>query len=562
MAFLGYYLLNWTRNTEIDQLESQLASEAKLISDISLPYFADSSANSQLDALAKSLGKEISTRITFISPDGVVLGDTDQDPSTMENHGTRPEVASALTTGSGRAIRYSTTLHENMMYVAISVSSQGSTEGIIRAALPMTAVQDSVTATTATMAGAVALVAVFVILATILIAGMLTRPVRRITKAAEAIASGKLDQQIDANTDDEIGRLGHAFNEMAVNIKNTMAVLDSERNRLVSIISVLKDGVIMTGPDTGVILVNPAAEKLFNIKQDRVTGRPIIEVIPDYEVDNLVKACVAENAERSIQLDSNSRFLRIIAAPIATGEIKGCLVLFQDLTEMRSLQTMRREFVGNVSHEIRTPLAAMKAISETLRDGALYDQLAAKDFLERLDVELDGMTQMVNELIELSRIETGTIKLKLEPVDLNALVKEVANRLKPQADRNHLTLSTNYYADLPTTSADRERVRQVITNILHNAIKFTPPQGKILVSTRQEGQTIIAEVSDTGIGIAAEDLPHIFERFFKADKSRSTTGTGLGLAIAKHTIQAHGGNIWVTSEPRKRFCFRIQSSDD
>lgn len=231
---------------------------------------------------------------------------------------------------------------------------------------------------------------------------------------------------------------------------------------------------------------------------------------------------------------------------------------------MRSLQTMRREFVGNVSHEIRTPLAAMKAISETLRDGALYDQLAAKDFLERLDVELDGMTQMVNELIELSRIETGTIKLKLEPVDLNALVKEVANRLKPQADRNHLTLSTNYYADLPTTSADRERVRQVITNILHNAIKFTPPQGKILVSTRQEGQTIIAEVSDTGIGIAAEDLPHIFERFFKADKSRSTTGTGLGLAIAKHTIQAHGGNIWVTSEPGKGsvFGFSLPMTDN
>jgi len=216
---------------------------------------------------------------------------------------------------------------------------------------------------------------------------------------------------------------------------------------------------------------------------------------------------------------------------------------------------MRREFVGNISHELRTPLAAIKAIVDTLRDGAISDREAAEDFLNRLDVEVDGMTQMVNELIELSRIETGKIRLKLEPANLNALVEEVMARLRPQADRQQLSLSAELSPGLAPVQADRERIRQVITNIIHNAIKFTPSGGRIVVSTKIDGQSAIAQVSDTGIGISKEDLPHIFERFFKADKSRATSGTGLGLAIAKHTIQIHGGKVWVQSEEGKGSIF-------
>jgi two-component system phosphate regulon sensor histidine kinase PhoR len=269
-----------------------------------------------------------------------------------------------------------------------------------------------------------------------------------------------------------------------------------------------------------------------------------------------VRECLQTGLEQTTQLDSTTgHFLRTVAVPIAIGQERGAVALFQDLTEVRTLQTMRREFVGNVSHELRTPLAGMKAIVETLRDGALDDKTVAADFLNRLDTEVDGMAQMVAELIELSRIETGGINLKLEPVSLSGLAAEVVARLSPQAERQQVSLSTLPPTELPAVLADRERIRQVIVNIVHNAIKFTPPGGHVTVSTSQRDRTIVLEVSDTGIGISADDLPHIFERFFKADRSRATSGSGLGLAIAKHTVQSHSGNIWVRSEPGKGSTF-------
>jgi two-component system, OmpR family, phosphate regulon sensor histidine kinase PhoR len=556
MGGLGLYVVNTAKSTQINNLEAQLLNEAELVANISTPGFADPSNNGNLDTIAKSIGNEIGTRVTLIGVDGTVLGDTDQNPLAMENHSTRPEVIAALSSGAGHATRYSATLKEDMLYVAVPVIDQGKTIGIARVSLPLTAVRSSVNGTAITIAIAVGVSALLVIIATAVITRMITRPVRRITKAAEAISSGKLDQQIQVYSRDEIGRLGHAFNDMTINVKNAMSILADERSRLSAILSGLSDGVVMTDAAAKIILANPAAEKLFKFKQTQIVDKPLIEVIPDHEIDNLVKKCLNTVSEQIAQIDSMSgRFLRTITVPITTGEIKGALILFQDLTEMRSLQTMRREFVGNISHELRTPLAAIKAIVDTLRDGAIDDQLVAGDFLNRLDIEVDGMTQMVNELIELSRIETGKIKLKLEPVNLNKLAEEVIARLTPQADRHQLSIITKLLSDLPLVRADRERIQQVMVNILHNAIKYTPAGGKIEISTRLDGQTVITQVSDTGIGISPDDLPHIFERFFKADKSRSSGGTGLGLAIAKHTVQIHGGSVWVRSELGKGSTF-------
>ncbi len=556
MGLLGLYMINSTRNTQVSHLESQLVNEAKLVANMSTPSFADPTKNDNLNTIAKSIGNEIGTRITLISINGTVLGDTDQDPVSMENHATRPEVVAALATGVGQATRYSATLHENMMYVAIPVTDQGKVLGIARVALPLTAVESSVNTSVMTIVGALAIAALLVILAAAVIARMITRPVRQLTRAAEAIAAGKLDQQIRTRTNDEIGRLGRAFNEMSLSVKNSMAVVADERSRLDSILCSLTDGVVMTDSEGNVVLANPAAEKLFNFKEPKVTGRPLIEAIPDHEIDDMVKKCLGTAQEQNTQLDSiTGRFLRAIAVPITTGDTRGALILFQDLTEMRSLQTMRREFVGNISHELRTPLAAIKAIVDTLRDSAINDPVAATDFLNRLDVEVDGMTQMVSELIELSRIETGKIKLKLEPVNINLLAEEVITRLSPQADRQQVSLSAELASDLPAVQVDKERIKQVMMNIIHNAIKFTPSGGKVIVSTKLDGQSVVTRVSDTGIGISKEDLPHIFERFFKTDKSRSTSGTGLGLAIAKHTVQIHGGNVWVQSEQGKGSTF-------
>jgi len=557
MGLLGFYMTNSARDTQINHLESQLINEAKLVADISAPSFIDPAKNENLDPIAKRIGNEIGARITLISNNGTVLGDTDQDPVSMENHAARPEVVATLATGVGQATRYSATLHQNMMYVAVPVTGQGKVLGIARVALPLTAVESSVNSTVITIVVAVATATLLVILAAVVIARLITRPVRQITKAAEGIAAGKLEQQIPIRTNDEIGRLGRAFNEMSSTVKDTMAAISDERGRLVAVMSGLTDGVVLTDVEGKIILANQASESLFNFREKDVIARPLIEAVRDHEADEILKLCLRTGQTQSVQFETSmsKRFLRAIATPITERELTGVLLLFQDLTELRSLQTMRRELVGNISHELRTPIAGIKAMVETLRDSARDDKEVATDFLTRIDNEVDRLTQMVSELTELSRIETGRAELEMAPTDLNLLIEGVIAQLNPLAERQQVTIAAELTSPLPLVIVDSDRIRQTVINLVNNAIKFNHPGGKVTISTRVVKESVTVSVSDTGIGIAKDDLPHVFERFYKADKARTRGGSGLGLAIAKHTVQAHNGNIRAESEEGKGSTF-------
>jgi two-component system phosphate regulon sensor histidine kinase PhoR len=256
-------------------------------------------------------------------------------------------------------------------------------------------------------------------------------------------------------------------------------------------------------------------------------------------------------------------FLRVVVTPFLRGEGRGYLVVLQDLTELRRLQTVRQDFVSNVSHELRTPLASLRALVETLRDGALDDPPAAHRFLDRMEVEVDALTQMVEELLELSRIESGQVPLRLSPTLPSTVILPAVDRLRPQAERAGLKLHVDVPRDLPYVQMDAVRIHQVVTNLVHNAIKFTDPGGEVSISASAEAGTVKVIVADSGLGIAAEDLPRIFERFYKTDRSRAAGGTGLGLAIAKHIVQAHGGEICAESKLGKgsRFTFTLPTVD-
>ncbi len=564
MVVLGFYTVNFTRDNQSNQLQAQLTNEAKLVADISLPFLADSTRQNELDSIAKATGQQIEARITIIAKDGTVLGDTEQNPLTMENHATRPEVIQALSTGIGQSIRYSATLHESMMYVAVPVMNQGQVFGIARVALPLTTVQSSIDDAVKIIVPVMAAVTVLVVLAAALLARMITRPVRQITRAAEGIAAGNFDQQIPVRTNDEIGRLGRAFNEMSSSLKTTVATITDERSKLVTVLSSLTDGVVMTDAEENIILVNPAAERLFNFKQSKVTGRPLIEAVLDYEIDNTVKKCLKTYTEQTALLDSpTGKFLRVIVVPVVAARSTAALILFQDLTELRNLQTMRRELVGNISHELRTPIAGIKVMVETLMGSARGNKEKTTDLLARIDNEVDRLVQMVSELTELSRIESGKAELRLASLNINLLVEEAVAQLNSLAHKQKVTISTSLDRDLPEVEADKERIRQTIVNLVHNAIKFNHPGGKISISTKTENDSAVVSVSDTGIGISKDDLPHVFERFYKADKARSEGGSGLGLAIAKHTIQAHGGEIWAQSRQGEgsTFSFNLPLKD-
>jgi two-component system phosphate regulon sensor histidine kinase PhoR len=360
---------------------------------------------------------------------------------------------------------------------------------------------------------------------------------------------------VSIRTNDELGKLGQTFNAMASQLSQATARASVEKSRLEVVLSNLADGIIMTDAAGKVVLSNPAASRLFGFKSAEVTGRSIIEVVHDHEIHALYKKCLVSGHEESSRIDHGSYFLHVIAAPLPSDLPGGAIVLFQDLSQMYALQTMRQEFVANVSHELRTPLAGIKAMVETLKEGALKDENVADDFLERIDGEVDKLTQMVNELMELSRIETGGIKLQKEATELNLILKETAKRFSPQAERKKQTIIMRLDNSLNTVPADVGRISEVINNIVHNAIKFTPEGGEIILSSRGTPDSVTVSISDSGIGISPKDLPRVFERFFKADKSRTQSGTGLGLAIAKHIIQAHDGKIWVESEPGKGSIF-------
>ena len=415
-------------------------------------------------------------------------------------------------------------------------------------------------ALSATGAGLLAL------LLAMLVARSIIRPAKKVAEAARHVASGELDRDLAFSTGDELEELYRACNDMLKSLRQRLVKISEDKNTLDVVLASMADGVIMTDAENRIVLANPAAERLFHFRHHEAIGRSFIQVIRDHEIDNLLKSCIKSAEEKNILMDSQAagRHLNIIVIPLQNAKRGGVLAMFQDFTELRNLQTMRRELVGNVSHELRTPLTSIKAIVETLEDGAIDDKGTAKDFLARVHDEVDRMTQMVSELTELSRIETGSAELRLKEVALSSLIEEVVARFGPQAERQGITLEVEPAAGRLSVQADRDRIQQVLGNLIQNAIKFTLPGGKVRVSAVPDEKSVTVHVADTGIGISPDDLPHVFERFYKADRARSAGGTGLGLAIAKHIVQAHGGTIWAQSKEGKgsTFSFSIPIKPD
>jgi two-component system phosphate regulon sensor histidine kinase PhoR len=309
----------------------------------------------------------------------------------------------------------------------------------------------------------------------------------------------------------------------------------------------MADGVMIVDDQERVVALNRAAERMLEISHAKAVGRTVAEVARRHELVARLGPGRADDRPLVIEVGPDHRQVQVVVTPIRVGNRARQVVLFQDVTALRRAEAMRRDFVANVSHELRTPLASLQALVETLEAGALEDPPAAREFLDRMHVEVDGLRQMVEELLELSRIESGRMKLRLELTDVGSVVGEAARRLAAQAERQGVVLHINAPVDEIDAPIDASRVQQIVVNLVHNAIKFTPPQGNVDVSVERRGQHAAILVADTGIGVPHDELPRLFERFYKVDRSRSSSGTGLGLAIVKHLVQAHGGQVWAES---------------
>jgi two-component system phosphate regulon sensor histidine kinase PhoR len=374
---------------------------------------------------------------------------------------------------------------------------------------------------------------------------------KTLTEAAEELGEGKY-QEIDLtpmrNSLREMRELREALQKTAYQIEDQISALSKERAMLSAVLGQMTDGVLIADKSGSVQLLNKEAEKLFMVNEKEALGRSVVEVIRHHRLVELWEETRNGPAKTiTMEMGSMHKYLQVVGIPLGE-ELPGrSMLLFQDLTQTHRLETIRRDFVSNISHELRTPMAGLKAISETLLDGALEDPVVARNFVLRMDSEVDNLTQMVNELLELSRIEAGRSNFDFQHIEPCQLIQKPADRMILQAERVGVTLSYDCPADLPLVFADPERISQVFINLIHNAIKFTHNGGRIYVTAFQDGQTVVFKVSDNGVGIAQKDITRIFERFYKADRARSGGGTGLGLSICKHIVEAHGGNIWAES---------------
>jgi two-component system phosphate regulon sensor histidine kinase PhoR len=548
-AGLVLYLSDFVREAYLAHLEDSLTAQARLLADALQPLLAEEPPPEDLDALARHYAALLGARITLIRADGLVLGESHEDRATMDNHLQRPEVQGALTRGLGFSTRFSHTVGYEMMYVAAPVVVQGRVVGVARVALPLGEVEERVShlqRTILAVGGAAVLLAVLLAL---LIAERTTSPVRRLTEVANRLASGDLTARLFPTTGDEVGQLAVAFNEMADQLQDQVVRLSTQRGRLTAVLEHMADGVLIVDEAGRVQLLNPAACRILGVSAEEALRHTFAQVARHHRLVEVWERCRSTGQEQveTVEVDRGGTFLRVVATPLPEARPPGFLVVLQDLTEVRRLETVRRDFIANISHELRTPLASLKALVETLRDAALDDPPAARRFLDRAEAEVDALTQMVQELLELSRLESGQVPLKVRPVPVAEAIVPPAERLRPQAERAGLEMSFDLPADLPPVQADPERVGQVVVNLVHNAIKFTPAGGRIRIAARRVGDEVQVSVEDTGVGIPLEDQGRIFERFYKADRARSSGGTGLGLAIAKHVVQAHGGRIWVQS---------------
>ncbi|MDD5398234.1 MAG: ATP-binding protein [Dehalococcoidia bacterium] len=321
------------------------------------------------------------------------------------------------------------------------------------------------------------------------------------------------------------------------------------------LLSLIEEGIFVLDGRCQILYMNQAAARIFNVIADKTRNMSFIEAVRDYECDALVKKCINTGVPQtaSIKIRGKNQYLDLKVCPDT--ENRSYIVIVKDLSEKRHLEEIRRDFISNVSHEFRTPISSIKLIAETLADGAPIDSEVYKDFLQKINVEADKLAHMTDELTELSRLENNEPALIKDTLSIGALVGQVVQRLQAQSDKKGLRLNLDIAPDLPDPVIDQYRIEQVLLNIIHNAIKFTDPGGSISISIKQQGSEVLFVVRDTGIGIPADELSRIFERFYKVNKARDDEGTGLGLAISRHIITAHGGKIWVESVEGKGSTF-------
>lgn len=554
LAIAGGLALRSIERIETSRLTEALAARASLVALSLQPLLDVPASTAPLQAAAKELGRRAQVRVTVIRTDGAVLADSytpDEALARIENHARRPEVIQALKAGQGADIRLSETVGQRMLYLAIPVGPAGAPAGVVRLAMPLTELEAQIRKVQYSLGiafGAAFLVSVAL---SILLARGLAGPFGEMVAVARRLADGALGERIRTTSRDEVGVLAATLNRMADQLETKIREVSEERAQLLAILRSMVEGIMVLDGRGTVLLINPALERMLGVRATEAVSRSYQDALRHPDLKDLVGKVLAIRENQSVEL-AFSGFTFRIEATMTGGRFptEPCVVLvFHDITALRRLENFRRDFVANVSHELRTPLTSIKGYVEALLDGAKDDPLESRRFLEIILKQSDRLNLILEDLLQLSQIESGQVVFKRDAVALDAVVERTLALIRPLAEKKGHALSVALGREVPPVWGDEERLGQVLTNLLDNAVKYTPENGAITIEARmaEGGGMVELSVSDTGPGIPEADRPRVFERFYRVDKARSRAlgGTGLGLAIVKHIVEGHGGQVWV-----------------
>jgi two-component system phosphate regulon sensor histidine kinase PhoR len=563
LAFTAYFIQSSLREQLIPQTRETLFHELTLLREVFSDRWSNVGNLTEIDRMAEDLGAKLGLRVTVITPEGQVVGDSDiapEDLTLTENHSQRPEVLQALAEGRGWYVRRSVTLGVDLMYVATLLGDRARPGLILRLAMPLSILEENRVRMKNLVLWASLLGVLLSLGVALVVAHQVSRPVKELTRTALDIASGDLTTRLRRYPNHEIGDLGQAFDRMADHLQAEIEEVTRARDRLEAILRGMVEGVLVTDGAGRVTVANRAVRELLELEVDPL-GRTVSEIIRNADLIEAVQQ-VSEGALCATMeirtLGSNARILQVEVAPLPQdGSRPGVVTVFSDITERKRTEEMRRDFVANVSHELRTPLSAIKGAVETLLDGALDNPKFSRRFTETIQRHTKRLESLVLDLLDLARLESKDKETTLEEIHIQGLVQTSLAAVAELATARGVGLEPQILPGTDKLKGDRRQLEQALINLLENGIKYTETGGKVTVKASKDGSQTRLEVIDTGIGITAEHLPRIFERFYRVDKNRSRElgGTGLGLAIVKHVAQAHGGRVEVKSFPGRGSTF-------
>jgi two-component system, OmpR family, phosphate regulon sensor histidine kinase PhoR len=492
-------------------------------------------------------------RITVITADGRVLADSQSDAKTMGNHADRPEIQDALSKGEGRSMRRSVTLNRDLLYYAVRKDYPGGNPIVLRFALPVATVDDVLSSFRHRLWLSSFFILVIAGIVSLLLSRSFTHRVERLKEFSRRVAEGDFRPLPRDGSGDALEALGLSLNRTAARLDRSIRTLTEERNLSSAILGSMVEGVAVVNGTERLVFANRGFAEILGLDVPPTSGSALVEVVRQTELIEAVRRVLSGEPRVESEIVTGTlrqRFFAATVAAVRAQEATGAVVVLHDITELRKLERVRRDFVANVSHELRTPLTAIQGFAETLLGGAIDDPQNRGRFLEIILEHSRRLARLTEDLLMLSKMDAERLELEFSRIGVPQFIESCVETVQHRASERDLRISVNMPQRLPDIAGDRRRLAEVLQNLLDNALQYTLSGGLIMVSAEAAEDEVVFTVSDTGIGIPRADQPRIFERFYRVDvaRSREVGGTGLGLSIAKHLVDAHGGRIWVESE--------------